>query len=218
MNPIDVARYTDQADDWLSFACGYSKGRLVTDPVVEAVTEGRCSVPSYSSCGDLPNYMLFRLGCRAPAINRKESGHPWRVGKNFDIYWSPKPARNPIHGETYQCGDCLCIWKTGNDAHALVVIEHTPGDRVLLTAEYGQKWQGEQKLGQAIHPDARLCVHQYSERDGVIWIGSRAVQRVLPLVAMIEHCASLNQLVAAEDPPQLQADGAARFPDGRLAS
>jgi hypothetical protein len=217
MTPLDIARYTDQADDWLSFACGYSRGRLVTDRVVETVTEGRCSVPSYSSCGDLPNYMLFRLGVRAPAVNRAENGG-WRVGKNFDIFWSPKPARAAIPGETYQCGDMLCIWKTGTDAHALVVIEHTPSDRVILTAEYGQKWQGEQLTGKNIHPDGKLCVHQYSDRpDGLMWIGSRAVKRVLPLIDMIDHCTALGQIVAAEDPPQLHDDGSSRYPDGRTA-
>jgi len=61
----------EAARAWLVFACRSTMGRYQGDPVFEAVTEGR-QHGSYSACGDLGHWLLFRLGVRFPWVNRAE--------------------------------------------------------------------------------------------------------------------------------------------------
>jgi hypothetical protein len=91
---VALARYAVDADG--------SGHRDVGDPVHEEVTEGRYKQwldakargeawalkVFYSSCGDLPAWVLRCLGCRDESlVNRNDDGgeHPWAVGKNLQM-------------------------------------------------------------------------------------------------------------------------------------
>ncbi len=70
------------------YACDGDEGRCLGDPVFEEVTEGRNHWPKYSACGDLPLFMLMRLGLRDERIlNRSDDGgtQAWRVGQNLSM-------------------------------------------------------------------------------------------------------------------------------------
>jgi hypothetical protein len=74
--------------------------RSTLDPVYRTIVEGRTG-PKYSSCGDLAHWLLFRLGVRAPFINRAEyresdGGHGWRVGLNLNLLTPPGIGTNPV--------------------------------------------------------------------------------------------------------------------------
>lgn len=105
-------------------ACGGSAGRSKDDPIYADVTERRdtgAMRARYSSCGDLAHWLLYRLGCRAPWVNRTDMPMGWRVGQNVSLLagqgripgdeeWTPEP------------GDILVIWNSPNgyDAHVCV--------------------------------------------------------------------------------------------------
>jgi hypothetical protein len=71
--------------------------RSTSDPVYRAIVEGRLGL-KYSSCGDLAHWFLYRLGVRAPWINRAEfkppQGHGWRVGLNLNLLAAPGIGTN----------------------------------------------------------------------------------------------------------------------------
>ena len=172
MTDIDALRPAASA---LAFhACGGKSGRSKDDPVYSAVTEGRDTGKMrahYSSCGDLGHWLLWRLGCRAPWVNRSESAHGWRVGANISLLasngklpggqeWSP--------GE----GDILVIWNNaaGTDAHVCVWL----GDGRV--ANYGAGG-----MSAAAHPGSNVTSPALSW-DGHSWkLGVRRVQRHLSL-------------------------------------
>ena len=74
------------ASEFLNYACGrWTGGRTESDAVYQQISEGRdvgAMRASYSSCGDLAHWLLFRMGCRSPFINRNEH-LGWRVGQNI---------------------------------------------------------------------------------------------------------------------------------------
>ncbi len=208
LSPDEIHARRLQAGDWLEYACDYVRGRTVIDPVAALISEGRGSTPSYSSCGDLPNWMLFRVGVRLPWLNRKEH-HGWRVGQNLNaLFWPPAPSQegHSIVHTKLECGDMLEIWNrpNGTDAHAICVIDCDPDARVLLTAEGGQKWGAEHPPK---HADFALCRHTYTLREGLIWVGGRAAHRWLPFAAVLTAAEEQGLLADAEVPPQLHQDG-----------
>lgn len=196
----------DQAADWLGYASNNAAGRTIDDPIAQAITEGRNSMPRYSSCGDVPNWLWYRLGVRLPWINRTENGL-WHVGMNLQhVFYPPAPARAALVSDIYYAGDALLVWSKpdGTDAHAIVVVEHDPGARVLCTVEGGQKWGGEVPPK---HPDIANFRHVYYERDGALYVGSRAIRRVCTMADVLDQAAAQGELLDAEDPPQLHQDG-----------
>jgi hypothetical protein len=125
----------------LNFACGkWSGGRSEADAVYRQVTENRdigAAQRTYSSCGDLAHWMLFRMGCRSPFVNRKEH-LGWRTGVNVSALAFCKLADDSDATDVYAAGDILIIWSKpdATDAHVMVVLDHQPPQ--LVTAEYGQ--------------------------------------------------------------------------------
>lgn len=190
-----------KADDWLSYACGYSRGRAQDDPVYKAVTENRDPfpklVPRYSSCGDLAHWMFARLGVREPWVNRRELAN-YRIGMNVGrLSYLPAPVLTPpmpIARTQFQCGDVIVIWREEDtsDAHVICVIEHDTDRRIILTAEYGQ-------------PGGRMHNHPYVVENGLIRIGRRFVHRWLPLEAVLKQACAHGRLLAPEEPPQLSS-------------
>lgn len=158
------------------WAIGGEKGRSKDDPVYEAVTEGRdrgAMRARYSSCGDRAHWKLFRLGVRAPWVNRAEH-KGWRVGANISAIASacgaPYAAWVPIPG------DELLVWNTpqGFDAHSLSILE-VKGD-TFVTANYGAGG-----MSAAAWPGARRGEAVW-KRNGSVWhYGAKRIQRVLRL-------------------------------------
>lgn len=166
MNRLDAYRLL--ASRLVNHACNGSFGRSENDEVYQQVTEGRDvgkARASYSSCGDLAHWMLFRLGVRESWINRAESYRRWRSGQNISaLCWPPCPSRRMHIAELFGTGDVLVIYSQpdSRDAHALVVLEHD-GD-VILSGDYGQ-------------PGAALRTRRLSGQS----LGGRIVQHVLTL-------------------------------------
>lgn len=165
MNRLEA--YRRLVDALLRHATNGSAGRDEDDPVYVSVVEGRDyrKTPPSSSCGDLPHWLLYRLGVRESWVNRKEHYTGWRVGQNIScLSWRPSPAREMHIAEKFWLGDILVIWKEpdSKDSHALVVVEHVDG--VILSADYGQ-------------PGGKMLTRRLSDRN----LGGRYIQRVLTL-------------------------------------
>lgn len=160
-----IAAYRLLAERLLRYAVRGPLGRDEQDPVYREVTEERDPGPGYSSCGDLPHWMLYRLGVRESWVNRQEHFPKFRYGKNIStLSWKPCPSREMHIAEKFACGDTLIIWAEPDteDAHALVVLEHDVD--TILSADYGQ-------------PGGKLVRRRLSDRN----LGGRYIQRVLTL-------------------------------------
>lgn len=191
----------------LIYACnGGDVGEF--DPRYVEITEGRDPGPGYSSCADLAHWLYFRLGVRAPWINRAEhKGFVRQVNVarlvtaavdyggladyptgSLQNRWAARTG-----GDTKaQPGDVIIVandWPSGKDAHVVCIREPLEG-RGYLTAEYGLPGGG------------------LRERDGF-----KRTQRVwLPLLDVIEHVGACGQLVAPNVP-----EGVA-IPEGLLTA
>ncbi len=165
--------YRAIATELVEFACNGAHGRPETDPVYQAVTEGRDRPPypnKYSSCGDLAHWMLFRLGVRLPWINRAEH-LGWVPGMNVSrlAFDSGIFVAKPRVTERFKPGDIGIIWSnaSGTDAHVFVILDdQQPAG--LFVGEYGQ-------------PGGKLNTRRVGYYDGMISIGTRAIYRVLRL-------------------------------------
>lgn len=122
-------------------ACGGAKGvRSKLEPRYVEVTQGRDGPTDairrgYSSCGDLGNWLLERVGVDASLLNR-EPGH-YRIGWNV-AKLSSAPLSEPVPREAPRPGD-ICIVKstpTSRDDHVCVALEGGVAG-TLRTANYG---------------------------------------------------------------------------------
>jgi hypothetical protein len=195
-----LPEYRDLARRLVEHACGGAGGRPESDPFYQLVTEGRdrgAAQKSYSSCGDLAHWLLYRLGVRAPWINRAEH-QGWRSGRNVStLAWEAPNAvrRTPAPSSRYAAGDVLIVWNRadGTDAHVLVALEHD--GNVLLSGDYGQ-------------PGGKLCTRVVTARpvqvDGgrsydAPFLGARQIQRWLPLGVLLEHLGGRGELAPPDD-------------------
>jgi hypothetical protein len=161
------------ATDLVNYACGkWSNGRDENDPIYREVTENRDVGPAqkrYSSCGDLAHWLLYRLGCRARFVNRKEH-QGWIPGMNVARLAFFEATRDPSPNDRYAAGDVLIVWSRADttDAHVLVALEHREletGLRLLTAGEYGQ-------------PGGAIREHLL-ERP--LLVGNRSIRRILRL-------------------------------------
>lgn len=189
---IDIAAYRLAACMLLTYAVdGSHRGeRVVGDPVYRVVVEGRIG-PKYSSCGDLAHWMLYRLGVRAPFVNRAEfreylGGHGWRVGLNLNLLVPPPIGTCPVAIRPskleampdVQAGDLLQISNVyGGHQVCVSGREDTlapDGSPVvtLTTAEYGQ-------------PGGKQKHHVLQLISGSLFLGANHVVSWLPLPAAL---------------------------------
>lgn len=205
----------------LEYASNGANGRGETDPVyVHGITEGRDSGKkrdSYSSCGDVPHWMLFALGVRLEFVNRDQH-RGWTYGTEANanrnnistltsLTYRDDRGRPVVHnplaekwaGERWGPGDVMTIWNDGSaNTHAVCVIDTLDtGD--LITVEGGQP--GVQLFRRAIR-NGRLCV---VEKDGSVRLG-RKIQFRLPL-AKVLRAAHAGGLLSAADDPTRDAEG-----------
>lgn len=166
-------------------------------PHYAAVTEGRDPAdPKYSSCGDLAHWLLFRLGCRQPWINRAEH-KGWRVGRNVSALAFEAPTsvrRTPHAGSIFDTGDVLIVWNRadGTDAHVMVVHEFDvsalrAGAPRLVVGEFGQ-------------PGGHVKERPLLLRGDDLYVGARQVQRWLPLHIVLTDAAERGLLAPVSLP------------------
>lgn len=170
------------ATELIGFACGkFTGGRSESDGVYKQVTEGRdvgAMQKSYSSCGDLAHWLLFRLGSRASFINRKEH-RGWRPGANVSALAFSPVAEEAKDTDRYLAGDVLIIWSRpdATDAHVMVALEHD--GNTLTSGEYGQ-------------PGGKVCIHQLV-KPGLV--GQRKIHKVLRLTRALAYSEDHGQLM-----------------------
>lgn len=171
MMDLDLSRKF--AIELISYACGrYTGGRDENDAVYQSVTEARdvgAQQRSYSSCGDLAHWLLYRMGSRAKFINRKEH-LGWQSGLNVSKLAYSSLSEDAKETDIYQAGDILIIWSKpdATDAHVMVVLEHQ-GSR-LLCGEYGQ-------------PGGKVREHQLARP---LLVGTRKIHRVLRFAKVLD--------------------------------
>lgn len=172
---LNGANRADYVKSLITWACGPPKGRDENDPIYQQVVEGRdvgTYQKSYSSCGDLCHWMLYRLGVRSDLVNRDENGG-WQQEKNISKLAFSQAASNVTPSTSYKPGDIIIIWNesNGTDAHAIVVTEQNGSS--LSTGEYGQ-------------PGGAEKTRTITTKDGKPFIGKRQIQKVIPLETVLE--------------------------------
>jgi hypothetical protein len=174
-------------------ACGGRHGMPVGAPIYRDVVEWsrKYPGPKYSSCGDLPHWMLYRLGVRLPWINRYEHTG-FRVGWNITYLADTRanPRVRPVRpGEKFESGDTIVVWSRVDtkDAHAIVVVDHLPAEGILLTAEYGQ-------------PGGALRARRVTTGSASVSVEGRMVRAWLPLDEVLLAAHSAGQLQEASIP------------------
>lgn len=191
-------------DEW---ACGGDKGRDKRDPVYLSVVENRDGllVPynKYSSCGDRAHWRLWRLGVRAPFVNREERSplpHDWHVGMNIaqlHSHGAPCMPGRPGADWVPEPGDEMLIWNspTGNDAHSLSVLSYDPETHTARTANYGTAG-----MSMATFPGSQCKVVPLTWTATEGWkCGRRLVQRVTKLANVIPLITAKPNLSGPED-------------------
>lgn len=197
--------YRAAAVGWAWWACqGFDGARIGAEPH-RTVTEGRKELMHrtnpgrlYSSCGDLVHFVLDRIGCRAPFVNRAPR---WRIGQNLLLlaaHW-PRAGRG-----VEPCGGDLVWWERPSEpGSAHVTLWLGDGGGAALSAEYGG--QGPFVVGAV---DGRVTVTA-PKRDarGVLSrldaTGRRYVGTVYPLVLLLDLVRQAGELLPViEAPPE----------------
>jgi len=187
---FDPRIYRECAIKLAAYAC--RDGLIIHgDPLFEEVTEGRQTdmikwKKLYSSCGDLPHWMLKMLGCRnEKLVNRNDDGGeiPWVVGANLSriIYsaqgsfiWSRQnKLRFPKNGD---------VVYLGYPEHVGVVLGRSGSLNVgeipeaVILAEYGQVDDIKKGRTPTFKPAGKVRVHLVSRQyNGDILIGERSL-------------------------------------------
>lgn len=148
-----LLEYRQAAAALLTYAVNGQLGRSTADRIYKEIVEQRAGA-KYSSCGDLAHWLAYRLGVRAPWVNRAEfkqpPGHGWRVEWNLTYLTADKdstgrvinPAARAMRKQTtlplFDSGD---IFQVSNvyGGHVLCVVGHDKDNPArIFTAEYGQ--------------------------------------------------------------------------------
>lgn len=207
------------------FAVGGQAGRRGEDPVYQEVTErrqlehnawrererarGRPLPGIYSSCGDLPAWLLFTgFGVRAPWLNREANallsprapyGRRWRIGKNLSMLERcPDCVRvERASAVDLRPGDVIRIGYAGTGAqaaHVEVVLE--AADR-LIVAAYGQ---GHTERATC----ARVRERALEREGGALYVGARRLYRHWPLAAVLRGALTRGELAELKTPTVLK--------------
>jgi len=155
-----------------SYACNGDDGRVLGDPVFEEVTEGRNHWPKYSSCGDLPHYVLMRLGFRDERIlNRSDDGgiRNWSIGQNLSrlVFKTGKALVWASIAKRPQPGDVLYL---ASPEHVCVLDSVDEAAGTITTFDYGQF---DQKSGK---PCGRRRVSAFRVQGKQLLVGKRVLR------------------------------------------
>lgn len=146
-------------------ACGES-GRVLGDPVFEAITGGRASARGYSACGDLAHYVLRELG--------RDLG-PWKMSTN-------------ISSLVYGMGDAFVWARRGlmpnpGDILYMALPEHVCVLQSVIGAsiisyDYGQSIKGK--------PAGKTVVRAFSVTPAGLMAGNRTIRGWVDLDRALE--------------------------------
>lgn len=183
-------------DVWACGGAAPGATRRKDDPVYQEIVQGR-DVPAvyahYSSCADRAHWKLWRLGCRAPWVNRTAtnpdgSARHWLPGANISNLWgngTPR-LRRPGAGWIPLPGDELLIWNnaSGSDAHSCSIISYAPNGELAVTANYGAAGMAPTPIGGAKVGATPLY---FNGRDWLCGPAThrRIVQSVLRMAALV---------------------------------
>jgi len=152
-NGVPLSAYREAAFALLRYAVG-EHGRSTSDPIYRQIVEGRLA-PGYSSCADLAHWLLYRLGVRAPWINRAENKpQGWSVSVNLNRLIA-RPigpcdpavaARNLTQLPDFGAGD-------------VYVINNRFGGHVICVQSF-------QPVAGADLPSARVATSEYGQPGG----------------------------------------------------
>lgn len=121
----------------------------------------------HSSCTFIEHWLLETLGVRLPWVGRETQ----TVNPFTRLYAAPQAIVPPPELQLYP-GDALCIGNSAATWHVQCVLAHDAAAQQLEVAEYGQ-------------PGAHIADKVLTRRGGAWYSGSRPVDRVLPLDAVL---------------------------------
>lgn len=197
----DLSVWQDAAVALCEYACGAPHGLSKDTPPYPEVTEGRdigMSRARYSSCGDLPHWLLERLGLREAWINRHSLGH-YHVGLNIAelglgcpiSHAAPTDPAWPGPG----VGDICEIWNgiKGQDAHVFVVLGPGSDAQHLRTANYGMGG-----MSAAASPGAGISDSHFTHNANGWYVGSRKLQRIIRFADAVALATAVPDLTGAK--------------------
>ena len=129
--------YRERAIQLLNWATNGSNGVTASNTRYQSVTESRDPGPGYSSCVDLPFWLMREL---APT---KPWAQPNARGNALANFWKA-PFRGPKPYEWPKPGDTWVIWEGSKSArlktHAKIIESLRPVDNLLTSWDYGQAY------------------------------------------------------------------------------
>jgi len=129
-----VTTYREHAAALLEKATNGEQGIVAGDPLYQEITGGRDQGPHYSSCVDLPFWLLRNF---RPEAAWAQEGPEGNALVNF---WRA-PWRAPKPGEVPKLGDTWLIWRGNKErTHAKVIESLNPETGELVSWDYGQGW------------------------------------------------------------------------------
>lgn len=197
--PRDITVYREYARRYLDLAVNGDLCVTETSPIYQAVVERRDPGPVYSSCGDLAHWLWYRLGIRAPWVNRQEH-RGFRYGVNISILWK-SPWRDPIENELPAMGDMWLVWDKPDTTDAHVILCGCVADDILHSYEYGQaaisreRWRPNSVEGR---PKSTGLLRQ----GRVTRVGGRQLRKVLTLETALRSAYAEQALVEPQDPDE----------------
>jgi hypothetical protein len=175
-------------------------GYSLNDAQFEEVTQGRNHSSGYSACGDLINFVMYRLGCRdSSLVNRDEpdSGLAWHVGENISrpyngakaagIWVSAKPDIDPNPGDLVLIGQ----WPDEQE-HVFCVLDVNGNE--WTSGDYGQ-------VNASGQPSSKLVSRTRSGTK----LGSRTIIGWVNLDAL--PLAAAPDMTGVESPPGVPPGG-----------
>lgn len=154
------------------YACNGDEGRVLGDPVFEEVTEKRNHWPKYSACGDMPQFMLMRLGLRDERIlNRSDDGGTqlWSIGQNLSklVFRTGKSFVWTSITKRPKPGDVLYV---AMPEHVCVLEKLDEKAGTIATFDYGLF---DAKKGK---PAGRRCVSRFRVQGKQLLVGNRILR------------------------------------------
>ncbi len=188
--------WQDAAVALCEYACGFDRGRSKDDPVYLQVVEHRDVPPmraTYSSCGDLAWWLLYRLGLREPWMNRA-ANNTYNVGMNVADLSGCPPHIVPELAYVPERGDILEIWNnpSGSDAHVCVVVSE-PHDGKITLANYGAGG-----MSVSAWPGAVIRDSDWRASTAGHYVGTRRLQRAVQLSRVVPLLTAQTDLTGAE--------------------
>ena len=209
--------YSARTLEICDFVVGY-KGRLRTDPVIQAVTEGH----SGSSCGFLLHFVAEMLGIRESWVNR-DSVSRYRDQLNisllFGALWKasgPKCARRVNKGELFKASDFLVMADPAvkNTEHVCICAKDFDG--TLYSYDMGQVRAPITDYSSSVDCDARFCKRAMKLEANGRWETkpeSEAGKQVWGVISVFDLVSEANRNGKLVEPPDFN-EWRSRFAEG----